>query len=589
MNQFNILACLAMILLVAACKTEPTTEAINFTRTDNTVIARLEDDVKNIMPPLASSNYESQVFEQIYNYLISFDPRTNLFAPELVKEIPDIEVLEANDQGKYAFTFEILDEAVWADGSPVTAEDWLFTLKVVFNPLVDAVRYRAILDGEFNNLTIDPDNPKRFTMYFDQQSISGLETLTNTLPVIPAYLCDPEGLMKSYSLTDLLDGDKAEQLAAEGGNLQTFADQFNSPEFLQDFSKLSGSGPYELVAWETGQQVRLRKKTDWWGEGTSKETHPTLEAYPTEIVYKPITNPVTALAALKSEEIDVTYRIPPTDFEVLKEDSVAGERYNLNGVSSFACYFLSVNTRRPKLAEKEVRQALAYALDVDEILDKVYLNYGERITSPVHPSQPYYNKDLEVITRNVDKAKTLLSQAGWQDSNNNGIVDKEIEGELVELSIEFLYSSGRETTQNACLLMQNQAKEAGIDLQLTPSPGNVLFGNWRSGNYDLVSAGSTITPTWNPRQSWHTEGANRSGFGNADTDALIDDIIVTLDMEERIKKYNELQSIIYDEQPYIFLFAPVTSVAVHKRFDFKPFGMFPCYQPRYFKLKDEFM
>ena len=110
----------------------------------------------------------------------------------------------------------------------------------------------------------------------------------------------------------------------------------------------------------------------------------------------------------------------------------------------------------------------------------------------------------------------------------------------------------------------------------------------RAKDYELGSAASTVTAIWNPKQSWHTEGDNRTGFGNAETDALIDEIIVTFDEETRRDMYMKMQEIIYDEATQIFLFAPQERLAIHKRFDAETMITIPGFNPRFFELTEEF-
>lgn len=590
MKHLNISLVLAFLLVLVSCKPDPAVEKINYNRTENSVAVRLEADVANLNPLLASSRYESQIFSDLYTYLCSYDFTSNDFVPELLKAVPTIEEnSEAGLPGNYTIQCEILDEAIWPNGSPVTGNDLLFTIKALMNPLVEAARYRAPFGSTpLVDIIVDETNPKVFTFYIEDKTIQDLEVLTNMLPVLPAYLLDPEGRMENIELSDLLDPDKADNLAASNEDMQAFAQTFMDPEFSKDIASLSGSGPYEIVDWVTAQRVTLQRKSDWWGDKVSKETHPTLIAYPEEIVFIPIADPTAALTALKSEEIDVMSRVDPGAFEALKEDSIAGQRYQLEAVSSSVVYMMSVNTNVPKLADPLVRNAIAHAINIDEVLESIYLGYGERTASPVHPTQDYYNGDLSIIRQNVEKAKALLTEAGWEDSNNNGIVDKEIEGELVDLSIELIVSPA-ETAKNAGLLYQDQARQAGINLEVNSLDTRTYLSRWRAKDFEMISAGSTITPIWIPLQKWHTgSGDNRTGFGNAETDALIDEIIVTLDEEKRNELYKKLQKDIYDQQAWIYLFNPRTTVAIHNRFDAPLLRDFPCYAARTFKLQEDF-
>lgn len=590
MNYLPTSLGLLLLLVLASCQPESATKTIDYQRTDNSVAIRLEADVANLNPLLSRSGYESQVISQLYTYPCSFDYETLELIPETLEEVPTIQEASANDSpGKYLIEAKILDAATWADGTPITGKDYLFTIKAMLNPLVDAARYRAVFGTmDVADIVLDEAIPQKFTVYLHSTSIQDLEYLFNLLPVLPQHLLDPDGLLDAIALTDLLDPETADALAASNENMQSFAQQLADPTFNKDRSRLAGSGPYAIADWVTGQRITLQRKVDWWGDQVSKETHPSLVAYPDELQYRPIADPTAALAALKSEEIDVMNRVQEAEFEALRQDSIAGERYQLEAISSMVVYFYSFNTDNPKLADPKVRQAIAYAADIDEILQKVYLGYGERTASPVLPSQPHYNAELPVIRQDIAKAQQLLAEAGWEDTNNNGIVDKEIEGQRTELSLEVL-TSQTENSRNTALLLQDHLAEAGIDLQPKAVTGNVLLTNWRGKDYEIASVGSNVTPVWNPRQSWYSQGgSNRTGFGTAATDALIDEILVTFDTGKRNQLYKDLQRAIYEQQPVLFLYVPRMPVAVHNRFEAPLTNIFPGYDPRYFQLKPDF-
>jgi peptide/nickel transport system substrate-binding protein len=241
--------------------------------------------------------------------------------------------------------------------------------------------------------------------------------------------------------------------------------------------------------------------------------------------------------------------------------------------------------RNPKLADKRVRHALAHVVDADEIIDELYMGFGERIASPVSLASPDYNKNLKPVPFSIEKAKQLLASAGWKDSNNNGIVDKVLDGKSTELSLNFLYTAGKEISEQLALLFQDNAKKAGIEIKIQAMEGKEILGHWASHDFELLSAGRGGLPIWSPEQNWHTNSDNRSGFGNAETDAIIDKIPVTFDPKKRRQMYYQLQEKILDEMPEIFLFAPKECVAIHKRFEAKAIDGVPGYAPAEFKLK----
>jgi len=136
------------------------------------------------------------------------------------------------------------------------------------------------------------------------------------------------------------------------------------------------------------------------------------------------------------------------------------------------------------------------------------------------------------------------------------------------------------------LLIQNGARQVGVKLELVPKEFSQLIGDTRTGAYEMATGGSALPGSlWDPSQHYHTsKGDNRTGFGNAQTDALIDSIRVTLDEETRKAMYLRLQEVIYEEQPQIFLYVPKGRVVVHKRFDPVVSPIFPNFYPNLFEL-----
>ncbi len=571
---------------IGACRQSATEEAtaVDFKRTDNTVIIRLDGEPERLHPVLQTSNYAGQVSSQIFSLLMTQNPQTFEFIPQLAKGRPAVEDRVDGE----AFTFELFEEAVWDDGSPVTGHDFAFTMKSVFNPRVQAQRVRAYLSF-ITDVQVDESNPKRFTVVTNEKFIQAEEYISSLMPVLPAHVYDPEGLLGNIPLRSLTDAAQAEKLAESDPRLQRFADLFSAQQYSREKEFVSGSGPYRLDSWETGQQLVLRKKENWWGDALA-DRYPGLRAYPDALIYKPILDATTSLAALKAEEIDVMGNIDPQGFLEVREAENTAARYNFFTPVQLSYFNIYINNTLPKLSDKKVRRALAHAIDIDEIIQAQFNGFGERLASPVLPMVDYYNKDLPLIPFDIEKARSLLNEAGWTDSNNDGIFDKEIDGERVALSLSLMITAGRETSRAIGLLIQDNARRAGIDIQLEPLEPSVIFDRLRKKEYELGAAGRGLSPVlWNPKQYWHTQGDNRTGFGNAETDAMIDQILVTRDKVKRDQLYKRLQAIIYDEQPEIFLFMPTGRVAIHKRFEAEVTPIPPNFEPSHFKLKERFL
>jgi peptide/nickel transport system substrate-binding protein len=555
---------------------------------ENTATVRLPAEPDKINPLITTSVYSRIVYEPIFLYLLQFDPQSLEIAPQLAKSRPQIEELtDGPFAGGVSYTFEILDEAVWDDGTPILAKDFEFTLKVLFNPLVNAAPVRAYLEF-IRDIEIDADNPKKFTVYTNQKYIVG-EAAIGNIPIYPIYVYDKEGLMSDYALSDLTDPDKSAELS-EDENIKAFADIFNSAEYGREKGNVVGSGAYSFESWESGQRIVLKKKKNWWGD---KLDNPLLAAYPDQITYKIIPDQTTTVAAIKAQEIDVTAQIDAKDFTDMKDDEMVNKYFNLYSPTALQYYYIGMNTkdRTGKLSDKRVRRALAHLVDVDQLINDLFYGLAERTVGPIHPSKSYYNKDLKPIEYNVEKAQSLLAAAGWEDSDGNGVLDKEIDGEQVDLKISYITTSTSKFGRSLAEILTANFKKAGVELDVELLEFRQLIERLRSRDYEMNSGGWGQDPVpADLKQIWHTEsdrpdGSNRVGFGNAESDALIDQIRVTLNEDERVDMYMRIQEVVYEEQPYIFLFSPRERIAIHKRFNTTVTSLRPGYIINDFQLK----
>lgn len=584
-----LLVCLLAIVLYNCQSDQAKEEKVIFKRNGNDVIVRLEAEPDRLNPLTTSSNYSVTVLSQIMPMLLSPNLKDYSMQPVLVKSVPtETEITEGSYAGGVTYTFEIHDEAVWDDGLPVTGHDFVFAIKATLNPLVPSQAFKPYFSS-LKKIEVDEANPKKFTVYIYPKYLIALESIGNNVPPLPEHIFDPEGLLKDIPLEELADPAKAASLAEKDNRLKQFADAFTSNKFAREPEGVVGCGAYKLVSWEAGNEVILEKKENWWGEALAKD-FPELEAYPDKITYKIISNAATALAALKAEELDATSNIEPQDFFEIKELPLVTDVFNLTTVPDMACFYIVVNTSNPKLSDKKVRQALAHAVNVDEILEKLYYGFGQRVIAPIFPTAPYYNNDLKPIPFNIEKAKSLLTEAGWTDSNNNGIVDKEINGALVEMNLTYFVTANREISNNTGLLIKNAAKQAGINIELEPLEFATTINRLKAGDFELASGATSVQYVpWEPKQRFHTEAANGGGnysrFSNPEADEIMDKIQVTLDQKERNTLYKRLQEILYEEQPLIFMFEPQARIAVHKRFQTTVSSIRPGFFPNKFKLE----
>jgi peptide/nickel transport system substrate-binding protein len=209
----------------------------------------------------------------------------------------------------------------------------------------------------------------------------------------------------------------------------------------------------------------------------------------------------------------------------------------------------------------------------------------------VHPSKTiFYNDTITPYDFNVEKAKKLLADAGWKDSNGNGTIDKMIDGQLTEFNITFTYNSGNDARRDAALIFKEAAREAGINVDVVPQEWSIYIQNQKNHNFEMYY-GAWISGAGesDPKQIFHTEsingGSNYCYFGNAESDAVIEALRSELNQEKRAGYYKQLQAIIHEEVPYIHLFAPMERIAISKRFQpVETTALRPGFQEETFRL-----
>ncbi len=561
-----VLFCLS-IILINSCKTDSVpsndTPAIS---TNTTVSMRIRGEPISLNPMLTTMSWDLRICAAMYPTLLDYDPFTLKITPVLVKDRPVIKVIEEGDRkGWTTYSYELLDEAVWDDGSPVTAKDYIYTLKTLFNPHVAAAPYRGYLDL-IKDATADPSNPKKFTVYTDTKYIKA-EYATG-LFIYPQYKFDPEKVMDNYTLNDIRNSELAEQHKNDE-RLKGYGEVFN--KMIRDKDVVGGCGPYKLEEWVTNERVVLTKKENWWGDNLAAD-YTMLTARPRQLIFRPIADATTALSILKNGDLDVVGSIPDSQFDEFKNSTIGQESFNFETPYMFGINYYGFNTKNPKLSDKRVRRAISHLVDIDEIIKTVKRGYAAPVATPFHPLRDYYHKGLEPIKLDIEKAKTLLSEAGWTDSNNNGTVDKNINGVVTEMELDLLITPNNKNSTDMGLIFQNEAKKAGVQINIVEKANKALAAQLRTREFDLFARaiGSEVSGD-DPKQYWHTSsdtprGYNRVGFGNAETDALIDAIRTELDKTKRDELYKKFQEVVYDEQPYVFLYTSQDLIAINKRF-----------------------
>ena len=207
--------------------------------------------------------------------------------------------------------------------------------------------------------------------------------------------------------------------------------------------------------------------------------------------------------------------------------------------------------------------------NINKILNK---GKNSRMVGPVSPLKPEYNNDLKLIELDVVQAKKMLDEAGWIDTDGDNIRDKVVEGEKIPFSFNLSYMTTQIEWKDMAQMIAEAMYQAGVKANIQPMDFGVFIDHAHNHDFDMMIgawAGSSFpedfTQIWHS-SSWASKGSNYGGFGNAQSDALIDSIKYAIDDAKRIPMVKRLQQLIYDEQPSIFMFASLRRNVVHQRF-----------------------
>ncbi len=540
----------------------------------------------DMINPINTSSSDGRIISNlIFQSLNGTEPTGEYkVTPVLLKENAKItEITDGEWKGGMKLEYEIRDLAKWDNGTPITGHDYAFTMKCILNPKTKCEPLKGYYEW-LGDIVIDSTNPKKFTVYSNKKYFM-IEEFAGGY-VLPEYNYDPTKIMRKFSIRDMNTNAKRNALKTNN-DIVAFATEFNSEKFMRESKYIVGSGPYVLENWTTGQEIVLKRKDSWWGDNYKDIRD--FYAFPKRIKIKIITDQNTSMTALKDNQLDAFPAIPVKDYKELEKNNSFLKNYNLSKVDRFAYTYIGMNTRRDKFKDVNVRKAIAHAINRNKINELIGGGELVKTESFAHPTQSMYNKDLKEYEFDLTKAGALLDAAGWKDSDGNGVRDKVMNGRKTPLEIDFKFVKS-ETTKNTALIIQEDMKKLGIQLNLLEKEWTVLLQEQDKLDFDMFYAGLTITPTGSdPKQGWHTSsaipgGTNMSGWGSIETDKLIEQLGADLNRENRFKIYQILQQKIHDDVPVVFMFSPKNRIATNKKVSVENIMISPGFLFNEFKI-----
>ncbi|MBV6398307.1 MAG: ABC transporter substrate-binding protein [Ignavibacteriaceae bacterium] len=520
------------------------------------VIQQEMSDAEKLNPIVSNDATASEIANYIYDTLLEDDRVTYELIPGVASELPVV------SDDLLTYTFNLRKDVKFSDGKPLTGKDVIFTVKVIKNPFTDAQALRnyfsdvadvSLVNGDPYIVQFKMSKPYFRALY----SLGGFE-------ILPKHILDPENLTDKFDFAKLNLAEETFANAQEDfGDLRKHADFMNSQEVARDPKYVIGSGPYKLEEWITGQRVVLSRNENYW----NKKSEP---AYPDKLVFKTIQDQTSAITAAKNGEIDIMNVVRNIDFvENLKNP----EQFNLEKaiVARPVYLYIAWNAKRPFFADRKVRMALSHCVDRETIINRILYGLAVPIQSHIYYKSELLNTDLEYIPYDLDKAKQLLNEAGWSDTDGDGVIDKIIDGKKVDFSFTFMNNQNPERG-SVLLVLVNTLKYVGIKANIQDFEWSVFLDKQDRHEYDACIGGWVLSASPpDPFQIFHSSqsrdgGSNYISYDNPESDRLIEEYRITADENKRRELLMRWQRVIYDDQPYTFLWSPAGKYVYQKRF-----------------------
>lgn len=532
---------------------------------ENTVVNHWLNEPPTLHPSNEYTSNRNFVFAYIHAYLMVVDLHTLQLKPELVKSLPKI------SSDGLTYDFELKDNIKWDDGSAITVEDVLFTYKANACLLTNNAFAKPYIE---TLVDVQPIDSKKFKFILSKKYILN-EYMATYFPILQKSKYDPDGLLNTYSYKNVID--TSILIADKTSNIMKFSEKYNSPLFGNDVSMISGAGAYQLKSWDRGQTMVLVKKENHWSNSTETQD-PLYNKFPDKIIFKTIIDENAAIIETNNQSIDVSTFLSTKALLELEKNKSFTNNYHYGYVPAYNSTYLIMNCKPDGIQhsklfdDKNVRRAMAYLTPVDDVIKVVYYGKADRLVGPMHSQKTGFNKSLLPIPCDVKMANTLLDQAGWKDTDGDNIRDKIIDGKKTKFEFKIMYPSDSPVAKDIADLVIESMKKA----QINPIPDGLPMGELvpkaTLHDFDMTffAFGQSALPDdfeqlWGT-QSWTSNGSNLSGFGNANSDALIDSIKTELDIKKRIPMLKRFQEMVYDDQPVIFFLSSTRKIIIHKRF-----------------------
>ena len=435
-----------------------------------------------------------------------------------------VEKWEVSEDGR-TWTFHVRKDVKWQNGQAMTGEDILFTFQALQSGKLGSL-YEKDLAGNVNIVEAGLRNNDPYTFFVRLAEPSSEVLDIMTFPVLSKNV-------------------------------------YQSPEFMQkekgNFSMTPiGTGPYQVDLSQpyNGTSMKLVRNEDWWNG----------KPYIDSILARVCQTNEEARAALGKGEIDLvdTMAVYANNYSDL--DKITGYKYLTENYE-----FLALNCNNPLFADKNVRKAIAYAIDRTDIISRVYLNNAETVDVPIPSNSWLYDSAYRIYDYDEKRASKLLKEAGWADSDGDGVLDKTVEGEKQDLTFTILTNSDNDFRRDVAELISKHLSLVGFRVQTEAVSWEQLQSeNMQKHKFDAILTGYYLDYVPDLRFAFHSSqiGKGKNNFyryQNPELDSLLDTAAAAYKEKDKKKAYQKIQEHLVGELPVISLYFRTGSLLVNNR------------------------
>lgn len=537
-------------LFIGSCKQKPSIKS-------NIITVQLSVEPSSLSPFWGGDATRNLLLHFTTQGLTMVNPENGQMVPVLAEGLPEV-----GPDGKQ-YDISLSPKASWPDGVKLNSNDVLFSMKAALATDGPGASMSDLFSSVKGITTIDE---RRISVVFQEKNITN-ESFFSGIPIVDSRVYDPSALLETVSLEELLayaQGDK--ELSSEGMNkVQSWNAFLEQENFGQTVESTTGTmGPYRLTNWEAGSHMMLCPTPGFWA---AERPEPWFAQDADTLLFRFVKDPTALRLQIRQEAFDLALQIPGSAFD----DSMKTPSYDYQAYNGNVFTFLAFNTRNSTgkqgiLGKAGLRSAIAHLIPVNGILEDYYQGRGVQVLSPIAPERPSYNKTLVAEKYMPTRASELLDEAGFKDIDKDMVREYTSNGQSSDVAFELLYPAGIPPAEATALQLRDEARKLGVEIKPVAIAFRELFGRVMSQNYEAALLASSISPyPYDFSQDFLSSSqGNHTGFSSPELDSLIDLANQSLDSEQRNRIMWEIQSIIHEEKPVIYLFNTTQPVAIHK-------------------------